>query len=277
MITNVQADYLNGDRLHGDDFSQDQIAEWYADEREGYADLGAKHEDAYRYKYHAWNIRHGYRHLPDISFNHVLGFGSAYGDEFLPIIDRVRAVTILEPSEAFVRPDVHGVPATFVKPRPDGRAPFQDEIFDLVTCFGVLHHIPNVSFVVTEIARTIKPGGYLLVREPIRSMGDWQRPRPGLTKRERGIPLDLLQSFTERSGLDALRTSLCGFPLTPRFLGAVCGDVYNSPTATFIDSVLCRAFAWNVNYHPHTLLDRFCPSSAFLVLQKPLRTSPITL
>ncbi len=34
--------YLSGERLYGDDFTIEEIQKWFADEAEGYADLGAK-------------------------------------------------------------------------------------------------------------------------------------------------------------------------------------------------------------------------------------------
>jgi SAM-dependent methyltransferase len=261
--------YLNGEMLFGDDFDGAQLAEWYADEAEGYANLGAKEASQYRYEYHAWNRLLGYDRLPNSTFERVLGFGSAYGDELLPIISRIKNITIVDPSGAFVREAVHGVPATYVKPAPSGALPFPDGFFDLITCFAVLHHVPNVTAVVKELARTLKPGGFMLAREPIVSMGDWRQPRRGLTKRERGIPLGILERIVQGSGLRIVRRTLCGFPVTERLLRLVYRDVYNSPVAVRIDAAVSSLFRWNVNYHPRTLLQRFRPTSAYLVLQRP--------
>ncbi len=36
--------YLSGAKLYGDDFTIDEIEEWFADEAEGSANLGAKKE-----------------------------------------------------------------------------------------------------------------------------------------------------------------------------------------------------------------------------------------
>lgn len=266
--------YLAGNALYGDDFSATQIAEWYANEMEGYARLGANDVGSYRYRYHAWNQFHAYRHLPDVQFPRVLGFGAAYGDELLPILPRVQAVTIVDPSDAFVRETVHGVPATYVKPAPDGSLPLPSDQFDLTTCFGVLHHIANITFVVGELARTLKPGGYMALREPIVSMGDWRRPRRGLTKRERGCPLPILRRIVQEKGLTIARESLCAFPLTTRVFRILRGGVYNSPIATRFDAALSAAFAWNVNYHPRTVLHRFRPTSVYMVLHKPGSLDP---
>src|SRR3989454_11077746 len=114
-------------RSFGDDLDAGRIAEWHAEEAEGYAKLGAKDAVQYRYAYHAWNRLLGYDHLePRSSLEQVLGFGSAYGDELLPIISRIKHITIVDPSEAFVRGAVHGVPATYVKPASSGELRFPD-------------------------------------------------------------------------------------------------------------------------------------------------------
>lgn len=270
------ASYLDGSALYGDDFNLEQIGEWYADEKEAYANLGAGNSAAYSYGYHAWNWHHAYRHLQTISYDNVLGFGSAYGDELQPIAARIRKITVVDPSLAFVRADVHGVPASYVKPSADGRLPLTDGEFDYISCLGVLHHIPNVSFVLSELARVLTPGGHMVVREPIVSMGDWRQPRRGLTKRERGIPLNILKSIVRASGLRLIRKSLCAFPVTPRLFRSIRPDPYNSRFATRVDAFLSNAFAWNINYHPTNFLQRLRPTSAFLVLtkDKTRRTDP---
>lgn len=146
MPVDELAPYLEGRGLYGDDLDPEGIAHWYADEREGYASLGAADSARYRYVYHAWNVLHGYAHLQQDPHWHALGFGSAYGDEFLPVISRLDSLTIVEPSDVFVAENVHGIPAEYVKPAPDGGLPLEDDAFDLITCLGVLHHIPNVTW-----------------------------------------------------------------------------------------------------------------------------------
>jgi SAM-dependent methyltransferase len=179
--------YFSGEKLYGDDFAQQQLEDWFADEREAYAAVSS--EAPYAYKYHALDWQHGFRWLRDGTFRDVLGVGSAYGDEFVPILERAERITIVEPSDSFSRPDLAGKPLRYVRPVASGSLPFAEESFDLCTCFGVLHHVANVSHVVTELFRCLRPGGYLLVREPVTSMGDWRKRRQGLSKRERGIPL----------------------------------------------------------------------------------------
>ena len=260
--------FFSGQALYGDDLSAHGMQAWFEDEKEGYADLGAKDASNYSYGYHALNLQHGYRHLSGQSFKRLLGFGSAYGEELRPLLPAVNHVTIVDPSLAFVRPEVFGTPATYVQPMPDGKLPFADSSFDLMTCFGVLHHIPNVSYVVREMARVLEPSGQMLLREPIVSMGDWRHPRRGLTKHERGIPLQLLRNMLRASGLEVVKETLCMFPTTPRLFGAGKKAAYNSRLAVAVDAAVSSAFTWNLNYHPKTQLQRLRPTSAFYVLRK---------
>lgn len=261
--------FFLGERLYGDDFTAEQIAEWHHDEMEAYAELGAKQRAAYRYSYHALNKLHGYDHLQDPAYERVLGLGSAYGDEFEPLADRIGHITVLEPSTAFAgNPRIFDVPCRYVAPLPDGTMPFADASFELITCFGVLHHVPNVSHVLKESARCLASGGSMLIREPIVSMGDWTRPRPGLTTRERGIPVGLFDKMISSSGLRTLRRAFCMFPAIPR-AGAVLGvDAFNHRALTRLDACLSAMLRWNVKYHRTRFIQKISPSSIYYVLEK---------
>ena len=263
------APYLDGDRLWGDDFDDAGLAAWYRDEKEGYAARGARDRSQYRYGYHALNERLGYQHLPPGPYGDVLGLGSAYGDEFLPIARSIQRLTIVEPSAALRADQVGGVPVRYVEPGVRGRLPLPSNAFDVATCFDVLHHIPNVSEVVDELARCLRPGGYLLLREPIVSMGDWRGPRRGLTPRERGIPLELLRGIVRESGLQVRAETLYGFPLTSRVVRVLGIDApYAHDMAVAADVAVSRLFRWNINYHPRRTYQRFRPTSVFHVLVK---------
>jgi SAM-dependent methyltransferase len=262
------APYFSGERLYGDEFSLQQIREWYEAEKEGYADLGAKDSAVYTYAYHAFNALHGFRYLPERRFSRALGIGSAYGDEFAPIADRVDEVTILEPSDAFVKDDVHGIPARWVKPGTDGTLPFEDHSFDLVTCLGVLHHIPNVTHVVNEIHRCMRPDGWALVREPVVSMGDWRHPRPGLTKRERGIPVSIFRDTLRDAGFHVVHEAPCVFPLVPKLWHVFGREAFNSRLGTRLDGVLSRILRPNLRYHADTFGKKFRPVAVYCVLTR---------
>ncbi len=97
--------YYAGEALHGDDFRADEIRQSFEDDREGYANLGARNCEDYRYACHQLNTIHAFQHLGD--------------------------------------------------------KPFESESFDLITSFGVLHHIPNVTHVINECGRVLADNGVL--------------------------------------------------------------------------------------------------------------------
>lgn len=261
--------YFSGRKLYGNDFSQSQIDAWFADESEGYFNLTRSSEGEYEYGYHTLNKWHGYSALPNSRFDHVLGIGSAYGDELEPILARSDRISILEPSDGFKSTVLNGVPVNYVKPVASGDMPFDSDSLDLITCLGVLHHIPNVSKVVKEFYRVLKPGGYALVREPIISMGDWRKPRSGLTKRERGIPLQLMRDFVKVAGFTVVREHKCMFSLTSRLRHFVSGSVFNHAAIVSLDAALSALPIWPRVYHASNALQKLRPTSVYFVLQKP--------
>lgn len=265
--------HFSGQQLYGDDFSPEEIAEWFRNEEEAYAGLvtsEAGEKARFTYPYHALNRLHGYRHLPQGNLGEVLGFGSAYGDELIPLAERAASFTILDPSDAFAAEvrEIGGRPVRYMKPDPSGVMPFADGAFDLLTCLGVLHHIPNVSFVLKECGRCLKPGGFMLLREPVVSMGDWRRPRPGLTRHERGIPVDLLRQFVRDAGFGIVRESPCVLPPFTKLVARAGIMPYSRSWTTRIDSLLSRLLVFNRRYHRSGLWSKFAPVSVYFVLKR---------
>ncbi len=261
--------YLSGEKLYGDDFSQEEIDAWFADEAEGYFNLTSAESRKYSYGYHALNIRHGFSRLPAQRFAHVLGVGSAYGDELLPILSRSDRVTILEPSDGFKQNPIGQVPVSYKNPLASGDLPFHSNSFDLITALGVLHHIPNVTKVIREFFRVLQPGGHALVREPTISMGDWRGPRVGLTKRERGIPLRLLRGMVQDVGFQIFRERQCMFSLTSRLRLVMSAPVYNSRFVAAMDQLISALPLWSKRYHACNVWQKLRPTAVFFVLHKP--------
>src|SRR5690606_11406901 len=121
--------------------------------------------------------------------------------------------------------------------------------FDLVTCFGVLHHIPNVSHVMKEIHRTMRKDGLLLLREPIVSMGDWRQPRHALTKNERGLPESFLNEQLKRLEFDVISRKYC-FTLSTLFSrltqNILSKPIYAYKPYVYFDMVLSSVFRNNI-------------------------------
>jgi SAM-dependent methyltransferase len=268
MNNEEMKEHLSGATIYGDTFTQNEIQQWFADEEEGYAELGPKNRTAYDYQYHALNQAHAFRYLKEPVYSQILSIGGAYGDELSPLLSRTEKITILDPSSAFLGHAIGGVPVVYVKPKPDGIMPFQAYTFDLVTCFGCLHHIPNVSAVLKETFRCLKIGGVALIREPIISMGDWNCPRVGLTKRERGIPLVPFRVALKAAGFSIIRETFCGFSLTGRLRSFLRKSPYNSPIAVKLDQIVSRLFAWNYTYHQTSFFRKFTPTVISYVVKK---------
>lgn len=269
QLSNTEIEpYFEGRRIYGEDLAPDEIQAWVKDETEAYFRLLASDPKPERYAYHALNVLHGFAHLPARRFVHALGFGSARGDEFEPILRQVDRLTIVEPAPGFVRSSIGGVPASYVQPSPDGLLPFESGTFDLATCFGALHHVPNPSVVVRELARCCSPGAFALIREPIHSLGDWRLARPGLTAHERGFPLELFRGILANSGFQVVREKACMFPLVPRIARLAGTLAYSSPGLTRLDRMLCSLTEWNSRYHRTSVFRKAAPWAAFFVLQK---------
>ena len=262
--------YFSGDKLYGNDFDETQIREWYADEKEGYAGLGSNQRNNYEYGYHILNQSLGYCSISKKELD-ILAVGAAYGDEIIPIRDRVKSLIVLDPSDSFEITNSIIKNICWIKPNPTGVLEFDDCSFDLVTCFGVLHHIPNVEFVLKEIGRVLRVGGTLILREPIVSMGDWTQPRQGLTKRERGIPRDLLVKYATGDLLSIISKHYVMFTPLVRLIYKMGyrRSMYNSRPFLYLDIFLCWLFSFQARrYHRKRILEKIAPSGLFLVLRK---------
>ncbi len=264
--------YFSGEFLYGDDFTDAEIEKWYNDEKEAYAKLGSNDKENYHYYLTKLDAKYFFNKLPkNIKYKNVLGVGSAYGHEFLQISSQIENLYILEPSDTLISNSIDKIIPKYIKPTIKGNLSFADNTFDLIVCFSVLHHIPNVSYIIQELTRTLAPGGVLLIREPIHSMGDWTKSREGLTKHERGIPLSIFRKNIATLNLKVINESF-GFCMTSFFQRKL-GRFLNKNITEYtiyltIDNFLSNLFKWNIKYHASNMLDRICPTSVFYILKK---------
>lgn len=270
MSTKSFSYYKEGKYLRGDDYAFAEIEEWFKEEQEGYADLGARNRDNYVYAYHAQNKHLGFSGITSHKPLSVLSIGGAYGDELLPIEKQVASVTIIEPSKQLRTDKFNGKPIKYIDPTVTGEIRIEDGQFDLITCFGVLHHIPNVSFVLAELGRVLKRGGLLLIREPIVSMGNWEARRGRLTKNERGIPLRLFREMIGKSNLSVKREQLCNVKPLDRIWSTVFRkSAYNSNTYVKLEKIAASLLAWKATeYHPVTVWQKCRPVAVFYQICK---------
>ena len=257
--------FFNGEKLYGDDFNNEQILQWYNDDKQTYSNLLPK---KYKYLYNLVNEETIYRFLPKKQrFKNALGFGAAEGFELLPIADRIENITIIDAADEFENNIIADKKISRFKPNSSGKLPFEDNSFDLITCFHVLHHIPNVSFVISELYRCLAPNGLLLLREPINSMGDWRDLRPGLTKCERGIPLDLFRKMVSADNIIIEKEHLYCFRVL-QSLPNYQTLFTKSRMFLKLDSMLCKLTKWNYKYHPNNKFRRIRPLCVSFVLKK---------
>ncbi len=266
-------DYLIGKKLYGDDFSLEEIRTWFNEEAEGYANLlGDEEKKNFTYEYHELNKIYGFNKIKkDKIFTHALGFGSAFGNEFEPVISRIQSITIIEPSDQLFSHTIGNIKPVYVKPDISGKLPFESNSFDLITCFGTLHHIPNVSTVLSEMIRVLKPDGYMLIREPINSMGDWREKRDGLTKNERGIPVRIFDEIFKKYDLEIVGKSYCYTMMS--FLQRKFGKYFKQAVFSYalvmkMDKYLSKLLKFNYTYHHEKFHQRIAPSNIFYVVRK---------
>jgi SAM-dependent methyltransferase len=263
----VLPDHLNGRRLYGDDFDQPTIDRWFADEADACVDLAGT--ASYEFEESQWFSRYGYRFLPRRRWRHVLGFGAAEGRELVPCSADFERITILESSSAYHPAPELRCPSKMQMAQPSGDIALAEGSVDLVVCQGALHHIPNVSHIISELGRICESGGWAIIREPIVSMGDWTRPRPNLSPHERGIPLGVLRRMLVSAGFVIRNERLLGFPPIRLLRGMPgVGAPYNSPVWATVDAALCRAVQARVRYHATKRINKLRPTSASLIAER---------
>jgi SAM-dependent methyltransferase len=266
---------LAGAQLYGEGLSDAQLEQWYAQEARGFFDLAHGYyglvdgDGRYTYEYAAMNRLHAIGLLSRRRYGLCVALGCAAGDDVAPLAPVVDRFVAIEPAEAFWRTSIGGKPAQYLRPGPRGDIGLGAGAADLATSFGVLHHIPNVSHVVGEIARVLAPQGYFAVREPITWMGDWRRPRPGLTANERGLPLDWFERLVRGHGFRILRRRLCMLaPLAVLARKAGIRRPYASLPVSAVDWLLSESLRWNVHYRRDRPWKKIAPAAAFWLLQR---------
>ena len=259
--------YFTGSTLYGDDFGKDQIKTWYEKEEHGYFNLTQSYKE-YVYSYHALNEFHAFQFLKE-RYECCLAFGCAKGDDVALLAARVDKFIAIEPAEKWWSNEINGTAAEFLKPSAMGDIPLSDASVGLAVCSGVLHHIPNASHVLSELARVLRPRGHLLLREPISTMGDWRKPRRGLTANERGFPPGWIDARAASLGLQVVRKRYCFFPLMPRLEHAFgLKPVYNSRLFVRLDYFLSSLTSWNLHYHRDSAWKKIAPGAIFYTFEK---------
>jgi hypothetical protein len=99
-------------------------------------------------------------------------------------------------------------------------------------------------------------------------MGDWRLVRPGMTKRERGIPTNVFYSMLV-SHFQVIKATKCCFAPLARLGAALKVETYNSRKLVSIDRALSVLFDWNDVYWRDSLLRKCAPGVLAVVSAKP--------
>jgi ubiquinone/menaquinone biosynthesis C-methylase UbiE len=87
--------------------------------------------------------------------------------------------------------------------------PFDDESFDVVLSFGVLHHVDKWQTALTEVKRVLRPGGYFIFAEVIypKTVTDMDKSSEhgfGLAS----VDVDKVNSFFKKNGFTEIHSLL---------------------------------------------------------------------
>ena len=260
-------EYFSGKKLWGDDFDPEEIRLWYEQEENAYPKLLESYDYEYEYIYNTINCQLGYKYVDFSSVENALGFGAMTGQEIIPIAKNLKSITLVEQGLTSVKP-INNIKPIIVKPKVDGKLKFKDESYDLVTCFGVLHHCPNVSFILNELIRVISRGGYLVLRESISSMGDWRFKRKLCTPNERGIPVHIFDNVFREKNCEIVSKKYCDSLWALKIIKKFYNLDYDTKAFIYIDSILSKILRWNVVYHRVNLFRKLAPGSIAYVVKK---------
>jgi SAM-dependent methyltransferase len=277
LPTDLSLEIKEGSILVGDDFTGEQLKKWFAQEKEAYyiGDAGSSETD-YWYAYMRFiNQALGFSRI-DLSNNElrsilVLGPGSGIEvDQFISE-NPDWSLFFVEASDNFKAKLKSKYPLSqIVDATISGDILLENDSQDVICAFSVLHHIPNVSYLLREAYRVMKPGGLLLIREPCSSMGDWRYSRAA-TPNERGLGLRWFTSAVKTIGFE-MQNRPIPILFTPinRLLKKIGLDSM-MPSKMFysIDRLVSKIVSVNDHYWRDTWYKKIGPSAYFYVLRKP--------
>ena len=266
-----------GTALVGDDFAEEQLSLWFAQEQEAFFSQDAGNSDVdpwYRYMRYV-NEYLGFSKLQADLVGAgsvlVLGPGSGLEIERFAANHRNWSLCFVEASANFRATLVGKWPRSLVvEPATSGDIALASDSQDLVCAFSVLHHIPNVSAVMSELYRVIKPGGYAMIREPCSSMGDWRYPRSA-TPNERGISRRVLSQIAATVGFDehAKPVPILFEPLNKMLVRTIGFKYVPFGLLYALDRAVSRLISFNDYYWRDRWYKKLGPSSYYYILRKP--------
>lgn len=237
--------------------------DWFESEKNAYEVTFSGARDGYMY--YALNEYYGNFEKKYEKKINVLGYGAAEGGELEHIAQYCNKICIVDPTKKMQRNEIKGISVAYYHPNVEGRLPFADEQFDLITCFGVLMYIMNPETVVSELIRVLRKGGVLLIREPNTDMHVHQGiERWGMGEDSRGLPPSFFDKNVRDGGVSLYSINYCMF--SPWYVVGhkLMKRPFNHKWYVRIDAILSKLFEWNWKYSRKTFWDKFSPGSVFI-------------
>ncbi len=257
---------MSGEHIYGDDFDFQDINDWFEDEKNASI---ACYEDADPNQYDYLNYFHCYKNIESLKFDKCLAIGPAYGAELKFLSKNIKEFIAIEPEKKWWSNNINGTPVDYMMPKINGDISLKDGSVDLIICFSVLHHIPNVSHIIDECHRVLKPNGTIIIREPVVAMGDWRFSRRGMTARERGVPLSPLLKKINSLNFKIKNLRIYDFPATRKLAKFFrVSSYFNKPFFVALDYFLSNIINWKVIYNPKNIFQKIQPSGIYIHLIK---------
>lgn len=263
---------INEFNLKGNEFNPEQIKKWYDEEEEWHNQFpeGRNEADDYWIIYEVFNRKYAIDKYAKLTKeSKVLSFGCAEGSDTAKLYREYGFKLYgIESSEKLIEAFKNNFPkAGIEKAAIEGDINYPSDFFDYVFCFGVLHHIPNVSKVLNEFHRVLKTGGVAIIREPVCWMYSGKTRPADLSPNERGIPVSFFRQEFEKMNFEILEIHksyykpLMHFLRKSKFLSGFPDAMY------FTDRFLC-SLPDTGKYYPETFADRLSASSAYYCIRK---------
>ena len=258
--------------LEGNYCSKEEICRWYLEEEKYHNQFKGGLSKEYWVIYETFNYEYAFKRFANFKKeNKVLSFGCAEGNDLKKNYEKYNFKLFgIEASDELIKTFKKNFPqATIKKANIYGNINFKDNFFDYIIILGVLHHIPNVSFVLNELYRVLKIGGRIIIREPISSM----RPKNKISENdlispnERGIPIGFMKNELEKLDLKILSISKAYYAPLIRFK-EILKFFQKMPFFVYCTDKLCCSLPFPNKYYRENIFLKCAPGSAYYITEK---------
>jgi SAM-dependent methyltransferase len=275
----ISNDIINGNILAGDNLSAENLLNWYKEEEQAFSldeveEYTGNTKTDFFYEYLRslqFRLSRVFHNAESRKLLKVLCIGPGDGAEVKMIKGlKNENLYFIESSPAFIqllRKNFKG--SRIIKSNPLGDFDMKDSSVDIVLCFSVLHHMPNVSKILEECYRVLNNDGTLLVREPCSSMGDWKDPKRKCTPNERGIPKNWIYRKSNIIGFSKIYSWPIAFlPLSKIFKLLGLQFLIKSKFYFYLDFFISRVVLFNNQYFRKNFISKIAPNVFFYEIKK---------